>query len=67
MTYQVRLILHESDKRPCCDVDNPNVHDVALVWIYSATPSIQSDNGPFPCRHNKPSIIRTCTLEVPTE
>jgi len=66
MTYHVRLILHEADSTPCCDVDNPMETEVSLVWLYKPGMAIMMDNGPFPCRHGKPAVIRTCTLEVPT-
>jgi hypothetical protein len=65
MTYHVRLILHQVDSRPCCDVDNPYDDGVSLVWIYGPNMVTPGDNGPFPCRHGKPSVIRTCTLEIP--
>jgi hypothetical protein len=66
MTYHVRIMLHEVDGQPCCDVENPYDDGVSLVWIYRPEMATMNDNGPFPCRHGKPAVIRTCTLEVPS-
>jgi len=66
MIYHVRIILHAADGTPCCDAENPLEDDVSLVWIYKPGAATPGDNGPFPCRHGKSAIIKTCTLEVPT-
>lgn len=66
VTYSVRLILHQKDLRPCSDVADPDKFDTALVWLYGPDAGPKADNGPFPCRHGKEAIIRTCTLEVPS-
>jgi hypothetical protein len=65
MIYHVRLILHAADNTPCCDTPSPLDSDVSLVWIYKPGVATPGDNGPFPCKHGKSAIIKTCTLEVP--